>query len=153
MGETLRKLTMRAAAVTLALMGAMVGTLVAAGPAQAAPAERISEYQVTQTTGRFSPVPGIWFDGSYVELRAGRYGGYQYGWAELTGGLQNWGDGDAIVLQINRGDGNGWQWGPSRAYTGDGVQHTGGALTYASSSYRFRACLFTRAGYGCTNPW
>ncbi|MEH1124394.1 hypothetical protein [Micromonospora sp. CPCC 206061] len=153
MGETLRKLTTRAAAVALALIGAVAGALVVAGPAQAAPAERISEAQVTQTTGRFSPVPGIWFDGSYVELRAGRYGGYQYGWAALAPGLQNWREGHAIVLQINRGDGNGWQWGPSRQNTGDGVQHTGGALTYASTSYRFRACLFNGSGYGCTNPW
>lgn len=149
----LRKLTMRAAAVTLAMMGALVGTLVAAGPAQAAPADRISEAQVRQTVNRFNPVPGVWYDGSFVELRAGWYGGYQYGWAELTPGLQNWREGDAIVLQINRGDGNGWQWGPSHQNVGDGVQHTGGALTYASSSYQFRACLFNGRGYGCTRAW
>jgi hypothetical protein len=51
------------------------------GPALAAPPERISEAQVLQTVNRYSPVFAVWYAGSQIELRAGWYNGYQYGWA------------------------------------------------------------------------
>jgi hypothetical protein len=149
-GGTMRRFTTRMAIVALATVAAALAAVAVPGPAQAAPPERISEAQVLQTVNR-STIVSVPFDGSVVELRAGWYGGYQYGWARLRPGAANWQEGHAIVLQISRG--SGWEWGPDHQNVGDGVAHTGGALTYASPSYRFRACLFNGYGHACTDPW
>jgi hypothetical protein len=149
----MRTLTMRLTTTAIALVVAALAAAAVSSPAQAAPPDRISEAQVNQTVNRSSPVFAIWYAGSQVELRSGWYNGYQYGWARLVPGQANWQEGHSLVLQISRDGGSGWEWGPSHMNVGDGVAHTGGALTYASPSYRFRACLFDGYGYGCTRPW
>jgi hypothetical protein len=141
--------------VVTALVGlvAMLGSLAAAAPAQAAPPETISQLQVNFTTNRYTVgQPYRTKFGVTIELRAGWYEGYQYGWARSA---PDWKAGQSVWLRIFE---NGtWRFvhGAYNEFGRDSSRTTAGQLTRADNNYKFAACLMSPAGndWDCTPPW
>ena len=138
----------------LLAVAAMMGSLAVAAPAQAAPPATISQTQVNETTNR-STVRGPYTTkfGVTIDLRAGYYQGYQYGWARVTDG--RWQRKDVIWLRIFQNGSWNFVHGSLNEF-GDGRSPTitAGQITLADPNYRFSACL-QRAGqgYDCTPEW
>jgi hypothetical protein len=133
-----------------ALLG-LLGSLMAAGPAQAAPSV-LNLSQVNETTSRTTPRgPYPTKFGVTIELRAGWYQGFQYGWARVSPSSR-WQQDDVIWLRINHNGTRQWVHGTRN----DGSQtstHTFGQITLADPNYRFSACLWRGNDYDCTAEW
>ena len=140
----------RIATAVAGLVG-MLGSMLAAAPAQAAPAS-LNLSQVNETTSRSTPVgPYTTKFGVAIELRAGWYQGFQYGWARVSPGSR-WQTDDVIWLRILQ---NGsWSWVHGTRNEGSLTStHTFAQITLSDPNYKFAACLWRGNDYDCTAAW
>lgn len=130
---------------------AMLGSLAVAVPAQAAPPATLTRAQVEQTTNR-STARGPYSTKFRVtiELRAGYYQGYQYGWARVVGG---WQQGDVIWLRIYQNGSRDFVHPSYNEHPNQSPAITAGQITRADINYRFSACLQRGNDYDCTAEW
>lgn len=130
---------------------ATLGSLAAAVPAQAAPPSTISQAQVEQTTNR-ATMRGPYRTkfGVTIELRAGNYQGYQYGWARV---VSQWQRDDVIWLRIYQNGSRNNVHGSLNEEPGISRATTAGQITLADPNYRFSACLQRGNDYDCTSEW
>jgi hypothetical protein len=142
---------MRKRILTAAALLGIMASLVAAAPAQAAPSV-LNLSQVNETTNRTTPVGQYTTKfGVTIELRAGWYQGFQYGWARVSASSR-WREDDVIWLRIYSNGSREFVHGTRN----DGSQtstHTFGQITLADPNYRFSACLQRGNDYDCTAEW
>ncbi|GIE28440.1 hypothetical protein Ait01nite_014850 [Actinoplanes italicus] len=143
---------MRKRVLAAAALFGLLGSLVAAGPAQAAPSV-LNQSQVNETTNRTTPRgPYTTRFGVTIELRAGWYQGFQYGWARVSASSR-WQEDDVIWLRIYRNGSREFTHPSFNDGSGQTSTHTAGQITLADPNYRFSACLQRGNEYDCTSEW
>ncbi len=141
----------RLIAAAVAGLAGLLASLVAAGPAQAAP-DSLSQSQVNETTNRYTPVGAfVTRFGVAVEIRAGYYQGSQYGWARLAPSSR-WRTGDTIWLRIM--EHGSWRWAHGTLNeSSQSSTHTPAQRTIADPNYKFAACVWRGGEYDCGPTW
>lgn len=137
--------------IGVAVLAGVLSTLAVAAPAQAAP-NVVAREQVNSVMTNRSTVRYTYWNDIKIELRAGYYQGYQYGWARIAP-ESYWNPNDIIGLEIND-HGNGWELTHLTINDGSGWENTAAQITQASTGYQFRAALY-RGGHRVdyTDPW
>ena len=137
--------------IGVAVLAGVLSTLAVAAPAQAAPTV-VAREQVNSVMTNRSTVRSTYWNDIKIELRAGYYQGYQYGWARIAP-ESYWNSNDIIGLEIND-HGNGWELTHLTMNDGSGWENTAAQITQASTGYQFRAALY-RGGQRVdhTDPW
>jgi len=137
--------------IGVAVLAGLLSTLVVAAPAQAAPTV-VAREQVNSVMTNRSTVRYTYWNDIKIELRAGYYQGYQYGWARIAP-ESNWNQNDIIGLEIND-HGRGWQLVHLTIKDGDVWENTAAQITQASSGYQFRAAFYrNNQRVDHTDPW